>query len=293
MPWKKLCKAFLLPHPAVLIALLFTSASLLIASALVFTADSLSSYISYAMAAYTLTVFCIRIPHLIRFSRSFKANNKFYQRWQNDASLRVNVSLISSLFFNVAYALLHIGLGVYHRSFWFDSLGAYYFCLAVMRLYLFSYTKKNKTDDKMQNELTKYRVCGWAFLLMNLALSLILFFMLYWGRSFQHHMITAIAMAAYTFTAFTVAIIGAVKYKRYNSPVFSATKAIGLAAASTSMLTLTSTMLTTFSDGTMDRITQKYLLGGVGIAVFGFIAGMAFYMILRSTKKLKQLRGSK
>ena len=139
----------------------------------------------------------------------------------------------------------------------------------------------------MRTELVKYRACGWVFLLMNLALTLIIFFMLYWNRTFTHHMITAIAMAAYTFTAFTVAIVNVIKYRKYNSPVFSASKAISFAAACVSMLTLTSTMLTTFNDGTMDALTQKLMLGGVGIAVSGVVVTMAVYMIVVSSKKLR------
>lgn len=97
-------------------------------------------------------------------------------------------------------------------------------------------------------------------------------------------------MAAYTFTAFTLAIINTVKYKKYNSPVFSASKTISLAAACVSMLTLTSTMLTTFSDGTMSVIEQKIILGSVGFAVSGTVVTMAIYMLVESTKKLNQLK---
>ena len=97
-------------------------------------------------------------------------------------------------------------------------------------------------------------------------------------------------MAAYTFTAFTLAIINTVKYKKYNSPVFSASKTISLAAACVSMLTLTSTMLTTFSDGTMSAIEQKIILGSVGFAVSGTVITMAIYMLVESTKKLNQLK---
>ena len=97
-------------------------------------------------------------------------------------------------------------------------------------------------------------------------------------------------MAAYTFTAFTLAIINTVKYKKYNSPVFSASKTISLAAACVSMLTLTSTMLTTFSDRTMSVIEQKIILGSVGFAVSGTVVTMAIYMLVESTKKLNQLK---
>ena len=168
------------------------------------------------------------------------------------------------------------------------SIGAYYICLAIMRFFLLTYTRKYTPGEKHRAELIKYRACGWIFLVMNLALALIIFFMLYWNRTFEHHMITAIAMAAYTFTSFTMAIVNVVKYRKYNSPVFSATKAISFASACVSMLTLTSTLLTTFSDGTMDAFSEKMMLGGVGVAVLVVVLVMAIGMIIKGTKKLKE-----
>ena len=126
--------------------------------------------------------------------------------------------------------------------------------------------------------------------MMNLALALIIFFMVYWNRTFEHHMITAIAMAAYTFIALTTAIIDVVKYRKYNSPAYSASKAISLAAALVSMLTLESTMLTAFGDGTMTVVAQKWLLGATGITISVLIVATAIYMIVIGTKKLKQLK---
>ena len=142
----------------------------------------------------------------------------------------------------------------------------------------------------MQDELKKYRACGIVFLVMNLALTLIIFFMVYWNRSFAHHMITAIAMAAYTFTALASAIVNVVKYRKYQSPVLSASKAISLAAAFVSMLTLEATMLTTFGDGSMSAVEQKWMLGTTGGTISLLIVATAVYMIVVGTKKLKQLK---
>ncbi len=286
MNWKKLGKALLFPHIAVMIILIPIATVFLVASMLFLGTESPIAIVSYVLAAYTLTVWCFKIPDVIGFFKTFKNENKYAVRWQDDARLRVKVSLYGSLLWNVAYALFQLWLGFYHRTFWFYSLGAYYLCLAVMRFFLLNHTRKYAPGEKRQTELIKYRACGWIFLLMNLALTLIVFFMLYWNRTFEHHMITAIAMAAYTFTAFTTAIVNIVKYKKYNSPVYSASKAISFAAACVSMLTLTSTLLTTFSDGTMDAATQKFMLGSVGFAVSGVVLVMAIYMIVGSTKKL-------
>lgn len=288
MDWKKLGKALLFPHIAIMIVLVPLSAILLIGSMVFVGTESAIAYISYVLSAYTLTVWCCKIPYLIKFFKAFKNENKYARRLQDDARLRVNISLYGSFAWNALYGIFQLWLGFYHRTFWFYSLGAYYICLAVMRFFLVRHTRKYAPGEKMQTELVKYRACGWIFLIMNLALTLIIFFMVYFNRTFEQHMITAIAMAAYTFTAFTVAIVNVVKYRKYNSPVFSASKAINFAAACVSMLTLTSTLLTTFSDGTMGQMEQKMMLGSVGVAVSMVIVVMAMYMIVTGTKKFKQ-----
>jgi len=290
MDFKKLGKKLLFPHVAVMISLIPIATAFLVCSMVFLGTTSPISVISYVLAAYTLTIWCFKIPHLIKFFNTFKNENKYAVIWRTDARLRINVSLNASVVCNTAYGIFHIWLGIYHRTFWFSSLGAYYICLAIMRFFLLKHTRKHTPGEKMRVEMRKYRNCGWVFLVMNLALALIVFFMLYWNRTFEHHMITAIAMAAYTFTAFTFAIINVVKYKKYNSPVFSASKAISFAAACVSMLTLTSTLMTTFSDGTMTPLEQKIMLGSVGFGVSIIVVTMAIGMILNGTKKLKQFK---
>ena len=139
-------------------------------------------------------------------------------------------------------------------------------------------------------ELLRYRLCGWIFLVMNLALSLMVFFMVYWNRTFRHHEITTIALAAYTFTAFTMAIINIVKYRKYNSPVYLASKTISLAAACVSILTLEATMLTTFGESSINALTRKIFLGCTGGVISIFVIIMAIYMIKESRKKIEALK---
>ena len=290
MDWKKIGKALLFPHIAIMILLVPIATVLLVGSMVFIGTESPIAIVSYVIAAYTLTVWCFKIPYLINFFKTFKNENKYARRWQDDTRLRVNVSLYGSLAWNALYGIFQLWLGFYHHTFWFYSLGAYYICLGVMRFFLARHTTRYAPGERMQTELKKYRACGIVFLVMNLALALIIFFMVYWNRTFEHHMITTIAMAAYTFTALTTAIINVIKYRKYNSPVFSASKAISLAAALVSMLTLESTMLTTFGDGTMTVVAQKWMLGATGGAISVLIVATAIYMIVIGTKKLKQLK---
>ena len=290
MDWKKLGKALLFPHIAIMILLVPIATVLLVGSMVFIGTESVIAYISYVLAAYTLTVWCFKIPYFFKFFKNFKDQNKYARKWLDDTRLRVNVSLYGSLAWNALYGLFQLWLGFYHHTFWFYSLGAYYICLAVMRFFLVRHSSKYAPGEKMKTELLKYRACGWVFLIMNLALSLIVFFMVYWNRTFNHHMITAITMAAYTFTALATAIVSVIKYKKYNSPVFSASKAISFTAALVSMLTLESTMLTTFGDGTMTAVEQKWMLGATGGVISAMIVATAIYMIVVGTKKLKILK---
>ena len=93
-------------------------------------------------------------------------------------------------------------------------------------------------------------------------------------------------MAAYTFTTFTFAVINIIRYRKYKSPVFSAAKAISLACACVSIITLEATMLTTFSAGN-DEMFRRIMMATSGGVVSVFIVGMAIYMIVNATKRLK------
>lgn len=290
MTWKKLYKTLLFPHIAILIALVPISTVFLVCSMVFLGSESLISIISYVLSAYMLTAVCFRTPDIIRFVKHIRNENVLVLRLRNDTKLRINVTLYASVAMNVIYAVFQLCLGVFHGSFWYYSLSGYYAALATMRFALLKYTRAHNAGESLAAELKKYRDCGWFFLTVNLMLSAIVIFMIRFDRTFNHHEITTIAIAAYTFTAFTLAIINVVKYRKYNSPAYSASKAISLAAASVSILTLESTMLTTFGAGEADKLMRRILLGISGGVISVFLILMALYVIIQSTKRLNLLK---
>ena len=287
--WKKLYKALLFPNTVLMLILTPIIVAFLVYSMAHIGTESVISIISYILSAYALTVWCIKAPRIAHFFKEFKDENKLALRWQRDERLRVNVSLYGSLAFNAAYAILQLGLGLLHSSFWFCSLAIYYICLAVMRFSLVRYTRKYRAQENMIRELVRYRACAWVFLFLNLILSVLVFFMVYFNRTFVHHEITTIALAAYTFTAFVAAIVNMVKYKKYNSPVYSASKAIGFTSACVSILTLESTMLNTF--GSKENVGfNQLMLALTGALISVTLICMGIYMIVKSTKELKEIK---
>ena len=290
--WKKLGLKILYPHLAVILILLPISVTFLVLSLIYLGTKSVLAILSYLLAFYLLLVICFRVPKIIKFFKNFKQENKFLQKWFSDVHLRVNVSLYGSLIWNVAYAIFQLILGFYHKSFWFISMFAYYVMLAIIRFFLVKHTSKFKANEQTETEIKKYVVSGWLLLFINLALSVIVFFMVYLNKTFYHHMITTIALAAYTFFTFTFAIINLVKYKKYNSPVYSAVKSITLIAGAVSMLTLEATMLTTFKT-TESALFNQIMLSATGFAVIAFSITMAIIMIIKGKKQLKNLLETK
>lgn len=285
---KTILKKLLFPHIFLLFLLLPTSVGAMLYAMLRFGDDHPITVVSYVIAFYTVTIWSVRIPAIVRYIKRFKVENKFVAGWLGDVHLRVKLTLSAAAVWNGGYGILQLCLGVYHRSAWFFSLAAYYLLLALMRFYLMHHTLRNTPGGEMRRELSRYRVCGSILLVMNLALSAMMLYRIHDGRMVAHHEITTIAMAAYTFTSFAMATVNLIRYRRYNSPVFSASKAISFAAACVSMLSLESTMLATFDQGMGERSKILFLaLSGAGVSAI--IIAMAIYMIASSGKKIKTI----
>jgi len=177
-------------------------------------------------------------------------------------------------------------LGLRHHSAWFYAMAGYYLLLGMMRLTLVRHTHHHAAGEDNRAEWRKYRLCGWLLLVMNLALAIFTLYFVFRIRVFRHHEITTIAMAAYSFTALTLAIVNVVRYRKYGSPAYSAAKAISLASATVSMLTLENALLTTFGEGESELFRQ-IMLGASGTAVLLVVQGIALYMIVNASKKLR------
>lgn len=286
---KRILKNIIFPNTIFVLILFPLAIGILLYSMIKFGSESIYSIISYALSFYALTVLCIKIPIIIKAIKKFKSENKYYLKYKEDVNLRINISLYASLVLNISYSVFQLCLGLYHNSFWFYSMAVYYILLSLVRFYLVNYTKQYKPGDKVLLEYKKYNFCGWIMLLMNTAVTVIIFFIIRFDRTFHHHQITTIALAAYTFLTFSLSIYNFVKYRKYNSPVYSAAKTINLICACVSMMTLTTTMLTTFGSNDVLEF-KKVLLGIVGGLVSVFILATSIQIIVYTRKKIKEIK---
>ncbi len=243
---------------------------------------------AYVLSFYTLTIWCVRVPSMVRYYQRLRQDNRLLRRWREDLHLRTKLTLFGNVLWNTGYAALQLGLGIVHRSAWFFTLAVYYGFLALMRFCLVRYTLTRKPGEDQCREWHLYRTCGWVFLLLNLALSGMLFLMLAENRMVEHHQITTIAQAAYTFTTLTMAIVQRIRYRKWGSPVVSAAKTVSLTAASVSMLNLEATMLVTFGGAEMSMGTVKLFMSLSGGGVCAGVVVMAVLMIVKSNHQLRK-----
>ena len=285
---KRLIFKILFPHTAVILLLIPVSAVMLLYA---FTEKKLVSavqYAAYGLSAYTMTVLCAKAPVLYKKARAIKQENKYAVLNFSDAALRVKISLYGSFMINVLYAVMQLGLGFINHSVWFYALSGYYLLLAAMRFLLLKNSRNESLGKNLYREYLNYRLCGIILLLMNITLSVIAFYIVSQNKGFTYHYIMTISMAAYTFTVFTTAVVNLIRYRKYNSPVISASKIINLVAAFVSMLSLETAMFTAFGEGNSPNF-RKIMTACTGAAVCVIVLAMAIYMIDHSTKQLHQL----
>lgn len=286
MNWKKWLRRLCFPHPGIIILLTPLAALGLIYSFTTLDEGDARSIVSYVLSFYTLMILCLRTPEMWAGIQKFRRENQYYRRYTGDVRLRMNISLWAAFTYNAAYAIFQWGLGLYHHSAWFYAMAGYYSLLAGLRLMLGRHVRTFAPGAEQCREWRKYRRCGAGLLAMNLALSVFVLYFIGQMRLVRHHEITVIAMAAYTFGALALAIANVIRYRRYESPVCSAAKALSLASAAIAMLSLEDAMLTTFDKGHSTGF-KSLMLGMSGLATALVISGMAVYMIIRASKNLK------
>ena len=254
--------------------------------------------ISYLFSAYALVVTITGFPHMISLAKRIKKyisehplmikfkNTKLGAKYLNDLNFRTEISLYFGLFINLLYIGMNIFSGIRYRAVWFISLAFYYILLAAMRYMLL---RKGKNEHNLYNDWKRYRMCGIILLIMNQALAAIVIIIVKQNKGFNYSGLLIYAMAMYSFYSVITAISDIVKFRKHGSPVISAAKAIKFVAALVSMLSLTTAMITQF--GNNDENFRKLMTGAVGGGVCTIVIIMAIFMIIRSNKDLKILKG--
>lgn len=275
---------FLSPLPTILISIpcfAFVTLMLIIGEE-----GSVLSYISYIVSAYAMIITATLVYRVVIKIKADVKNHRLWKRYKSDIVLRAKISLYPSVLINVLYVVTNLCSGIIYHSYWFVTVSIYYALLVAMRFFMIGTVYRKEIGQNIQTELKKTRLCGILLLFMDLALALIVFFMVYWSRGYNYPGILIYVMAMYSFYSVTIAIVNLVKYRKYGSPVLMATKVISLTAALVSILSLETAMLSAF--GMNESLELHRLMTALtGAGVCFLVLGMAIFMIVRSAKEMK------
>ena len=226
------------------------------------------AYLMYALSSYTLVIVCARIPGIVKWWQIKLHENKYTDRYLTDRDLRMRTSLYLGLVITFAFATFKVVLGLVYNSGWFFAMAGYNVILGLMRFVLVRQTLKKGLSEYKERllGLQSYRVCGWLMMVLNVAVSVIMFMVIVQKQTIQYNMIVTIGLAAFTFYCFTKAIINMIKYRKRKNPIYAAVKRIDMVKAIVSIFTLQVAMLTTFQ-GQGEAINVGFMNTLTGVAV--------------------------
>ena len=208
----------------------------------------------------------------------------FLLKLKNNIAFRIKLFLFLSLVFNFAYALFLLVVSQVYSSKWFFVMSVYYALLSTARIFIFS---QMDCEKNLRKKISTMRACGFFLFLVNVAVSVMMMILSYMLSHVKYHEITVIALATYTFSSLTLAIISSIKHLKNNDYVYFCVNAISLISASVSMVTLTNTMLATFGDG--NTLLRSIILPIISAVVSVFIIVCAVLMVKKANRDLRGL----
>ncbi len=294
--WHKLLRHFLFPPLWIMLSLSVLSGAGMV---MVFgngMEQSPLAYVVYILSAYTLTVmvmYGIRVlPSQIRQIKTSLDGIPLAHRYLTDPRFKVQVSLMANVAYNTVFAAFNLLSGLLNRSAWMVAIGVYHFLLSALRLPLLRYIYRDTGGASPMDLRLEYRCygrTGAGMLVLNLSLSAIFALILLEDQTYSYPGLMIFAAAAYTFGSLTVAIVHLVRYRRYKSPVLSASRTIQFTAAAVSMMSLETAMLNQFSTGTEQVEFNNFIKTLTAIGIWLLVTGLSVYMIKRARRALKQM----
>ena len=177
-----------------------------------------------------------------------------------------------SLIINFAYAIGNCALGFVAQSWWFVTVGAYYTVLAITRFSVLEIQRKANGD--YDAAFFARKITGILLVVLSFCIVGVNILSAVKDRGTAFHEIIMIAIATYTFSKITIAIIGMVSAKRTPSSVVKTLRNISLADACVSVYTMQRSMLVSFPGMEAAEIRLLNILTGTAVWITVLILGI-------------------
>lgn len=191
------------------------------------------------------------------------------EKIRKDKDFRSVLTMAGSAGFNMVYGVFSLIVGIIATDMHLISSGGYYFLLAAIEAWLLF---KRKT-------ISGTRAVGLALLVLDLSISGMTFYSLFASGVKGQDTITMIAIAAYTFIRIGLAVKAFLDREKSRDALSVMMRSVSFFSVSVAVLTLTISMIATFSGG-FDR-SSTILVAIVGMAVFLLNLSIAVYLVFR------------
>ena len=287
---RKWGKRILFPHKFIIFLLFNISTAGLIYIFVNHLETTFGASVFYMVTVYTLAVVSVRMPGIIRNIKKDVYKNRYAREYLTDKDLRMRISMYRGLLINFVFATFKIILGFVYNSSWLFAMAGYNMMLSFMRFVVIFRSQAKGLDEKEMHRraLKTYQACGWLMMILNIAVSVIMFMVIVQKQTIAYHMIVTIGLAAFTFYCFTMAVINLIKYRDRKNPIYAAVKRIDMVKAIVSVFTMQVAMLTSFG-GEGSNLDSGLMNTLTGIAVTIAINTIAALMIHGAKKDFKEL----
>ncbi len=243
------------------------------------------AYGVYTLSAYTTVMAAAGGVRLLIQGRAALHRFPLTHRYLTEAAFKAEVSLYLSLPIDLFYSAYKAWAGIRFRSSWFGALAFYYIVLAVERVSLLHGLTSARQNPS--EALRKYRRCGALLLVLTASVAGVGYQAVFGGNAVRYpgHMIYG--AAAYTFYKLYTAIASLIRCRRLRSPIHTAIKIVGLAAALVALFSLQTAMLAAFGG---DLRWQVCMNAGTGVAVLALIVAMSLGMLLQGSRSSRATR---
>lgn len=287
--------------PALPTLLLLAAAAVLLLLAFAGDLGPVLTYFSYLFSAYALVVGVSGLIRFIPWAGQAIPNTRLMQtlrrnahaaRYLDDPLFQAEINLYFGTAVSALYIFIKFFTGVALRSGWLIVFALYYTVLTILRASLVHYVRQHEMKHDLRGEYRRYRLVGLLLLGLNVVLSGIIARMIAHNDAYDYPGILIYAMAAYTFYAVILSIVGLIRFLRHGSPILSAIKVVNLTAALVALLSLEATMLQRFGEPD-DGVFRGTMIGISGLAASLILLSMSMYMIVHASRKLKQMGENK
>lgn len=213
---------------------------------------------------------------------------RIFEKRRRDRVFRMKLSLFGGGVVNLAYVGIKLAAGLISHSFFLVALAVYYALLFSLRFYLLGHIRRQDPGSCLLSELKRSRNCGVLLFFMGIALSVIVFFMVYLDRGYRYPGILIYAVGGYTIYSVTSAAVSLFRHGKKVSPVEATTGVVKLTAALVSFLALETAIFERLG-GAVSADSGRIILGTTGGGICLAVLSMSVIMISSSSRKLRRL----